>query len=73
MYKWAPATYCWGNPAIDWHSVQGGVAVLLGMLHDIKETGISSGHLGLWFMYAFTLPNRGVACDFEDVRMRAYI
>ena len=56
---------------IDWHSVQGGVAVLLGMLHDIKETGIlSSGHFGRWFMYAFTLPNRGVAWDFEDVRTR---
>ena len=32
-----------GNPAIDWHPVQGGEAILLGMLHA-KETGISSGH-----------------------------
>ena len=30
-----------------------GVAILLGMLHA-KETGISSGNLCLWLMYAFT-------------------
>ena len=30
------------NLAINLHSVQGGVAILLGMLHA-KETGISSG------------------------------
>ena len=23
MYKWVPATYCWGNPAMDHHLVQG--------------------------------------------------
>ena len=32
-----------GNPAMDWHPVQGGEAILLGMLRA-KETGISSGH-----------------------------
>ena len=31
-----------GNPAIDQHTVQGRVAILLGILH-VKETGISSG------------------------------
>ena len=40
-----------GNPAMDQHPVKGewggsGVAILLGMLHA-KETGISSGLLGL--------------------------
>ena len=30
------------NPAMDQHPIQGGVAILLGMLHA-KETGISSG------------------------------
>ena len=43
----------WGNPAMDWHPVQGGVAILLGMLHD-KETWISSGRLALWLVCAFT-------------------
>ena len=41
-----------GNPAMDWHLVQGGVAILLDMLHA-KETGISSGRLGLWLVCAF--------------------
>ena len=31
-----------GNPAIDQHTVQGRVAILLAILH-VKETGISSG------------------------------
>ena len=38
-----------GNPAMDQHPVKGewgGVPILLGMLHA-KETGISSGLLGL--------------------------
>ena len=30
-----------------------GVAILLGMLY-VKETGISSGRLGLWLACAFT-------------------
>ena len=38
---------------MDQHSVQGGVVILLGMLHT-KETQISFGHLGLWLMCAFT-------------------
>ena len=42
-----------GNPAMEWYPVQGGVAILLGMLHA-KETRISCGHLGLWLMCAFT-------------------
>ena len=33
---------------------RGGVAVLLGMLHA-KETGISSGRSGLWFMCSLVL------------------
>ena len=47
------------RPAMDWHPVQGGVAVLLGM-HHAKETEMSSGHLGLWlvclFSFFFYLP-----------------
>ena len=43
-----------GNPAMDWHPVQGGVAIFLGMLHD-KETGISSGHFGLWLVCTFAI------------------
>ena len=34
-----------GNPAMNKHLVQGGVAIFLGM-HHTQETGISSGHLG---------------------------
>ena len=37
-----------GKPAIDWHPVQGGVAILIGMFHA-KETGISYGRLALAF------------------------
>ena len=37
-----------GKPAIDWHPVQGGVAILIGMCHA-KETGISYGCLALAF------------------------
>ena len=54
-------TYCWkeggggGNPAMDWHPIQGGVTILLGM-HHATETGISSGRVGLWPMCPFTLP-----------------
>ena len=64
VYKWVPVTYYpgtgergWGevgcNPAMDWCPVQGGVAILLGILHA-KETRISCGCLGLWLMRAFT-------------------
>ena len=42
-----------GNPAMDQHPVQGVAAILLCMLHA-KETGISSGHLGLRLVCAFT-------------------
>ena len=46
LYKWVPAIYCWGV-TLRWTFIpsQGGVAILLGMLHA-KETGISSVHLG---------------------------
>ena len=43
-----------GNPAMDQHPVQGGVAILLGLLHA-TETGISFGRLGLRLLCAFTL------------------
>ena len=43
-----------GNPAMDWHPIQGRVAIFLGMLHA-KETGISSGHFGLWLVCAFAI------------------
>ena len=43
------------NPVMDQHPIQGGVAILLGMLHA-TETGINSGRVGLWLVWAFTLP-----------------
>ena len=46
-----------GNPAMDQHPVQWGVAILQGMLHA-KETEISSGRLGLWLVWAFTCCTR---------------
>ena len=49
------------NPATDWYPVQGGVAMLLGMLHA-KETRISCGHLGLWLMCAFTFFTIATKC-----------
>ena len=36
-----------GNPVMDEHPVQGGVEILIGMLHA-KETEISSGCLGIY-------------------------
>ena len=42
-----------GDPAMDQHPVQGGVAIPLGTLHA-KETGISTGRLGLWLVGPFT-------------------
>ena len=49
-----------GNPVIDWHPVQGGVAVLLGMLHAMKETGIS---LAVWaFGSCIPLPYLSYLC-----------
>ena len=39
---------------MDQHPVQAGVAILLGLLHA-TETGISSGHVALWLVWAFTL------------------
>ena len=38
-----------GKPTMDKRPVQGGVAILLDVLHA-KETGISSGHLCLWLL-----------------------
>ena len=38
---------------MDHHPVQWGVAILQGMPHA-KETGISSGPLRLWLVWAFT-------------------
>ena len=44
-----------GKPAMDYPPVQGGVAILLGMLHA-RETGLSSHLLGLLLLCTFTLP-----------------
>ena len=56
VYKWAQATYCWGegNHVMDWHPVQGEVAIHLDMLHA-KETRISSSHVGLWLVCPLTI------------------
>ena len=46
-----------GNPVTDSHlsGGGGGVAIPLDMLHT-KETRMSSGRLGLWLVFALTLP-----------------
>ena len=54
VYKQVPATYYWGcGVTLRWTSIpsRGEVATLLCMLY-VKETGISSGHLGLWLSSA---------------------
>ena len=54
VYKQVPATYYWGcGVTLRWTSTpsRGEVATLLCMLY-VKETGISSGHLGLWLSSA---------------------
>ena len=43
-----------GNHAMNKHSVQGGVAILLGMLR-VKEIGIRFGRLGLWLVCTYLL------------------
>ena len=50
-----------GNPVMGSHPVQGGVAILLGMLHA-TETGISSGRVGLWLVCAFTYLTPRLRC-----------
>ena len=42
-----------GNPSMGQHPIQGGVAILLGILHA-KETEISFGCLSLWLVCTFT-------------------
>ena len=56
------------NSAMDQHPVQGGVAILLGMLHA-KETGIRSGHSDLWLMctFNFFLPRHSVLVGADDM------
>ena len=41
-----------GSPVMDQHPVQGGVVILLGMLHAMES--MSPGCLGLWLMCTFT-------------------
>ena len=63
VYKWVQVIYCWGKPAMDKHPIQGGVAILLGMIHA-KETGISSGRLGLYLTQSGTNAENKVLCNF---------
>ena len=51
LYKWLGVTYCWRVTLLmDYHPVQGGVAILLG-LHHTMETSISSSRVGIWLVY----------------------
>ena len=54
VYKWVLPTHCWGV-TLRWTRIpyRGEEAILLCMLHA-KETGISSGCLGLWLVCTFT-------------------
>ena len=52
VYKRVPATYCWGVILCGLASHPGGSS---NTPRHTKETTISSGHLGLWLMCAFTL------------------
>ena len=46
-----PVTYCWGNPAMDWHPIQGGWGwgreLQYCQLLCATETGLSSSCMGL--------------------------
>ena len=46
VYKWVRQHTAGGNPGMDQHPIQGGVAILLDLLYAL-ETGISSGRVGL--------------------------
>ena len=53
IYKWVPATYCWGGgPGDGLVSYPEGSS---NTLRNAEDTGISSGYLDLWLMCAFFL------------------
>ena len=52
---------------MDQHPTQGGVVILLGMLHT-KETGISSGRLGFWLVCVFTFSTTTKICFFFQLK-----
>ena len=56
------------NPAMDQHPIQGGVAILSGMLHH-KETGISFDRCGLRLLctFNFFLPHHSVLVGADDM------
>ena len=64
LYKWVQATHCWGgggggNSAMDWHSGQGGVAILHGLLHatEIGNKLRPCGPLARVRLYPCTIGN----------------
>ena len=52
---------------MDQYPVRGGVVILLGM-PDAKETGISSGRLGLWLVCVFTFSATMKFCFFFQLK-----
>ena len=53
VYNWVPATYCWGNPAMDYHPIQGEVAIFsVALCYRNRDTLRPRGPP--WLVYDFT-------------------
>ena len=52
VYKWVPASYCWGI-TLRWTTSRPGGRSNTPRHASAKETGISFGRLGLWLVCAF--------------------
>ena len=57
VYKWVPATYCWGGGGepCDGLAFRPGVSSNTPRQLHAKETGLRSGRLGLWLACSFYL------------------
>ena len=59
-YKWVPATYCQRGLPCDGLASRPGESSNTPRQHHSTENGISSSHLGLWLVCAFTFFRGGV-------------
>ena len=64
VYKWVPATHCWGSSVMDWYPIQGGVA------NDfLLKCAIEAGFVS--FSRVDYLA--GLECDFTYLKLPSYL